>query len=379
MDDSKNPSGTDFQKMSVSASAPLDSSAELTEDRIERYYFKQILNGEMVSGTRMPSNRELAAHWGTSCSTVQRALNKLVAAGCIDRTPRRGTFVRHKANRAFLGILFGPSLINETASHYRLLNAALISELDSEFLSCRSYDNLGTSRLTELDTILAHLRADQKSFDFRGYVCVTSVPDTVPIDQLIPLDAPRVMSDRNQPGNDIVFDYYDFGVEIVKTLYAQNAQRLCCMGFPSVDNQLAFDAVRATAAACGLPDPIIYQPNVHPQPEIEVGAYHDTLAWLDQYKDQTLLPDAIIISDDIAARGVIFALLNRGLRVPEDIRLGILGNEGVNIFYSAPVTRYDYPIRAVGKQLADLLKLRMANRPTPAEPIVIKGTLSEGF
>jgi DNA-binding LacI/PurR family transcriptional regulator len=278
-----------------------------------------------------------------------------------------------------LGILFGPSLINETASHYRLLNAALIDELDSEYISCRTYDHLGTSRQAELDTVLAHLRTDQKSFDFRGYVCVTSIPDSVPIDQLIPPSAPRAMSDRNQPGNDILFDYYDFGAEIVKALQAKNARKLWCMGYPSVDNQLAFDAARVAAAACGLAEPVFYELEVHPQSEMEIAAYHATLALLDRYKTKHERPEAIMISDDIAARGVVFALLARGLRVPEDVRVGILGNEGVNIFYSVPVIRYDYPIRTVAKRLADFLVQRMAGRQTPSAPVTIKGTLSEGF
>lgn len=379
MSDQKLPSNVDPQQNLESADALLDSPAELTEDRIGRHYFKRILNGDMLPGSRIPSNRELAALWGTSCSTVQRALNKLVAAGLIDRTPRRGTFVRHKVNRAFLGILFGPSLINETASHYRLLNAALIGELDSEFLACRTYDNLGTASQGALDTVLAHLRADQKSFDFRGYVCVTSVPDTVPLDELIPPGSAWAMSDRNQPGNDLIFDYHDFGLEIAKALYAQGAQRLCYMGYPSLDNPLAISATRTAAASCGMTEPLVYQPGVHAQADIETGAYHDTLALLDQFEDDATRPDAIIISDDIAARGVVFALLSRGLQVPKDVRLGILGNEGVNIFYAAPVIRYDYPIRTAAKHLADLLKLRMANQNTPAIPMTIKGTLSEGF
>jgi len=362
-------------KLSLQDTSNSDLSASLTENRIERYYFKRILNKEILPGTRLPSNRELAEQWGTSCSTIQRALNKLEAAGLIDRTPRKGTFVRHKANRAFVGILFGPNLTDETASHYRLLNAALIRELDSEFLSCRTYDNLGTPRQEELDAVLAHLRMDQKSFDFRGYICVTSVPDTVPLDELISRETPRAMSDPWQSGNDILFDTRDFGIEIIKRLHALGAKNLCWFSYSKEWTDVA--AINDAADACGLSHPEVYKPGLPAGSSIETVAYQDALILLDRCKKKKKLPDAIIIPDDIVARGVVFALLKRGLRVPEDIRLAILGNEGSDIFYSVPVMRYNYPIRAVSAQLADILKRRMAGLSVASTPFVIKGKLSD--
>ncbi len=348
----------------------------LTEDRIERHYYRLILNGEIPPGTRLPSNRELAASWGTSCSTIQKALNKMVAAGLVERTPRRGTFVRHKSSRAFVGILLGPSLIDESASHYRLLNSALSRQLDSEFLSCRTYDNLGTKNPAELDAVIARLKMDQKSFDFRGFVCIAAVPDAVPIDELIPQDTPRAVLDLYQPDNDILFDAHDFGVEIANAVYNQGARHICWFSY-SKSHIDAFRAIKDEAQRRGLPAPTLNTLKAPCQSEFERTAYRDALALIEAEKGKGRLPDAIILPDDIVARGFVFALLKLGLRVPEDIKLAVLGNEGSRIYYSVPVVRYNYPIEAVGSELAGMLKLRMANKKVSDTPIVVKGAIAE--
>src|SRR5918996_3947670 len=51
--------------------------------------------GEWRPGDRMPTERELATHYGCSLITVRRALDELVREGRIERTRGRGTFVLH--------------------------------------------------------------------------------------------------------------------------------------------------------------------------------------------------------------------------------------------------------------------------------------------
>lgn len=67
-------------------------SETATYVRIASYYREAILTGELKPGTKLPSNKELAANRGVAVGTVVKALNQLTVEGLI-RTSPRGTFV----------------------------------------------------------------------------------------------------------------------------------------------------------------------------------------------------------------------------------------------------------------------------------------------
>jgi GntR family transcriptional regulator len=51
--------------------------------------------GRWREGDQLPTERDLASHYGCSLITVRRALDELVREGRIERTRGRGTFVQH--------------------------------------------------------------------------------------------------------------------------------------------------------------------------------------------------------------------------------------------------------------------------------------------
>ncbi|MEU2333124.1 GntR family transcriptional regulator [Streptomyces sp. NPDC006654] len=61
---------------------------------------RSIRNGGREPGARLPSETELARHYGRSVPTVQNALRLLSAEGLIDRRHGSGTFVRRPRTRA---------------------------------------------------------------------------------------------------------------------------------------------------------------------------------------------------------------------------------------------------------------------------------------
>jgi GntR family transcriptional regulator len=73
--------------------------AEKTFTRITDHYRRQILTGILPPGTKLPSNKELAATWGVAVETVRRALSQLQVEKLI-RTSPRGTFVADEAPAA---------------------------------------------------------------------------------------------------------------------------------------------------------------------------------------------------------------------------------------------------------------------------------------
>jgi GntR family transcriptional regulator len=66
-------------------------------EKMRRRMLADISSGNLAPGARLSSERELAAHYGVSRSTLRRVLESLAAAGLVRRIPGRGggTFVTH--------------------------------------------------------------------------------------------------------------------------------------------------------------------------------------------------------------------------------------------------------------------------------------------
>jgi DNA-binding LacI/PurR family transcriptional regulator len=54
----------------------------------------KFFSGTLKVGNRLPSEREMAREFKTSCLTVSRVLDEYVREGVVSREPRRGTFIR---------------------------------------------------------------------------------------------------------------------------------------------------------------------------------------------------------------------------------------------------------------------------------------------
>jgi DNA-binding GntR family transcriptional regulator len=65
--------------------------------QIARHLRQQITSGELRSGEKLPSGRELAKRFGVSTKTVASAIKMLRDAGLLTAQQGRGTFVRDPA------------------------------------------------------------------------------------------------------------------------------------------------------------------------------------------------------------------------------------------------------------------------------------------
>lgn len=354
-------------------------TAELVEKQIEKFYTHCILTGKLSAGSRLHSNRVLAAKWSTSCSSVQRALASLTAAGLIERKTSRGTFVRSRQNRALVGILMGPNLVHNASWYYRALWEEISNEIDSEYLSSRLYGGLSsTEPPSRVASRVKHLEIDQKYFTFAGYIEVATAK--IPSDIRLP-DIPRVVYDPMLPENDVDYDFADCGREIASVLREKNLKRTWVISTHPKDFEDNAGSKKSTAILteihqCGLPDPLSIRIPVNPSGyDVEMQVHDHLMAYLPSISPKCL-PKAIVVADDVSMRAVILALLKRGIRIPEDVELFVVTAENTHIYYSVPVYCYTFPTRAVAHHLATTLKARMAGRKNIQRPAILKGVMS---
>ncbi|WP_437060384.1 FadR/GntR family transcriptional regulator [Streptomyces sp. enrichment culture] len=95
--------------MQSSAPSPSSDSAQpgrltgpaergLLTERIARRLEHEIRSGEIAVGAKLPSERELAAQFGSSRNVVREVLRRLEAQRLIEVAPGRGSFVREQSS-----------------------------------------------------------------------------------------------------------------------------------------------------------------------------------------------------------------------------------------------------------------------------------------
>lgn len=89
-------SGAAHQDLLISAASFVRKAGEPVWSQITRSIEEQIVAGNLPSGTRLPTETQLAASFEVNRHTLRRSLRELVRKGLITATPRRGTIVSRR-------------------------------------------------------------------------------------------------------------------------------------------------------------------------------------------------------------------------------------------------------------------------------------------
>lgn len=81
-------------------------------------------------------------------------------------------------------------------------------------------------------------------------------------------------------------------------------------------------------------------------------------------------PDVILFWDDFVAQGALTAFLERGLKIPRDIKVVALSNRGLGPVYSEALTRFECDATETGEKVAAYVLGLLAKGRTPQIPVV---------
>jgi LacI family transcriptional regulator len=89
-------------------------------------------------------------------------------------------------------------------------------------------------------------------------------------------------------------------------------------------------------------------------------------------------PDALLVANDSACAGALYALLELGVQIPEDVYLVTHANRGIDIFCHVPLTRLEVdPAEFAAAALAELVGKIRGEPASPAEPAVPRLVVGE--
>lgn len=87
---------TPREELLISAKAFVKAAGEPIWSQISRYLEELVVSGNLPSGTRLPTETQLAGSFGVNRHTLRRSLRELVRKGLITAAPRRGTIVSRR-------------------------------------------------------------------------------------------------------------------------------------------------------------------------------------------------------------------------------------------------------------------------------------------
>ncbi|MCE9613879.1 MAG: GntR family transcriptional regulator [Lentisphaerae bacterium] len=349
-----------------------------------------VLRGRLPPDMRLPPTPVLAAAWHASVDAVQRAMARLVDEGLISRTPRKGTFVRPRGPVRTRVAVYYPedAMLPASYGYIPALHGHIRAALQHAGSDADIWmDARPAEQQAETWPALAQAVAAHR---LQGLILpYTDWPHMVWTSRL---GVPAAYCTSARLPNAVAHDARAF---FALALQALSRPRCRAIGLISLMNpdeatpdgsrhewgQAVDDcrkACRRTGVAwrrawiqhpaAGRFAHLARTDAVAAQMRFGYDAFH--AIWRHATR-----PDGLIVDNDVAAAGVIAAMLERGVRGGRDVRLVLQRNRGVNLFCPMPALFVDYDTAALAEAL--VAQLQRQWRGEPVEKVFLKPTLRE--
>lgn len=334
---------------------------------------ERILSAALKSGDQLPTFAEACEAHSVTPGTVERAYSLLEREGLIERQQGRGTFVAHRQRTLTgnIGILGSDSLWRGHLAYYSLLMRG-IEEMAAQ-VGCHLVF-LGDS-----------LRWDPKSCDKVDGILIVAAEQLAPIVQQLPADLPRVaLLTGAEDVSSILADDYQGAALAVRYLLQQKHRRIACL--------MEKKPVLARRRLAGYRDALSefdiepetdwmrITPSVNtdkaPQPYLEWGR-NQMLGWIKEGWSETRCT-AIFVQNETAAIGVMQALQEAGIRVPQDV--SVMGFDGTELcdLVSPRLCAVEVPLAQIGIKAMELLNRQIQHGREEVQAIVLPSRIREG-
>ncbi|HHV55100.1 MAG TPA: LacI family transcriptional regulator [Firmicutes bacterium] len=318
---------------------------------------RRIAAGEWPVGTRIPSDRDLAARLGVSPVTVSRALQRLSEMGMVRREVGRGTFVIADSPQqqldVHLRVLFGTSLAPETVrTDYYLgpLLRGLIDEASKQGILF-SFGELRSGQKP----------AKVESVNNDALIFVAPMEDHVGLlRSLYQAKRPYVILGahwHDLPAPSVDSDNFEAARRVAKRLAKLRHRRIAFLGAfagaPNTRDRLL--GFKAGLAEMGL---AVDQELISVLPSNINAAAEETL---ERWMAKSNRPTAVFAAGYELAIWTYKYLLRTGLRVPHDVSLVGFDDNPADFWDQNPITTVIQPLYRMG---VEAVRLALANRLT---------------
>ncbi len=347
---------------------------------------KQHILSNFSPGDQLPGENELIKHLRTSRYAVLKGMTELSAEGVLERRQGKGTFmIRAKSNKdfknsqiiAFVADEFESNMIVEIA---RGIEEYLRSSKFSMLLLNSSYDaeqecrNLNQVVEHQYAGVIAMLGPHSKALECAAELPRKGIP-LVQIDRhYSAITSPWVETDHKEGAYQAVHHLIELGHRKIGHITFNEPQN---RSITSVEQRFA--GYRRALTEAGIEfrqDYVQYartfavSSNIYDE-AMELAAYepaHKLISMPDR-------PTALFLMNDCFAPGVLRAILNHGLRVPDDISLIGFDDGPIAKYLQVPLTTLAQPFREIGRKAAEIIEKTLDGNPAAEWKIKLPGKL----
>ena len=336
-----------------------------------------IKSGRYKAGQRLPSEAALVKRFGVSRITVGRAVRELQQGGLVDRIAGSGTFVRSTEHNARGQLLFGLIIpdLGETEIFEPICQGIAQCRASSEHALLWAHSNAGQADRAQQAIELSQ-QCIERSVSGVFFAPVELHPRANEINRrilasLTKAEIPVVLLDHqpDEPGSSVRCDLV--GIDNHRA------------GFLATEHLLHAGARRVAFASFS-----------HQASSVDsrIRGYRDALAAHKQepaaemifpYVKSEALPvvwregafDAVVCANDKIAGGVMHALLNRGVRIPHDVRIAGIDDVAYASLLPVPLTTVHQPCRDIGEAALHVMLERLDRPKAPARKVLLDSWL----
>lgn len=317
--------------------------------QVEAHFLDRIRSGEIAAGMKLPSNTEIAVQTGVSVFSVQRAMQNLVRSGLIERRQRAGTFVKGNGIRlACAGIYLGRDIWHEPEhGFYIALVRELQQVLTAHHVDVQTWpDPRSPSAHSQPLSVLKRAVENREIQALLVPLC-----DTPELHWLRELDIPTVFNTDARISNRVDLDFRQMFHLACQKLHARG-----CRSVGLISNTPPVAEARTTIERYAFRNAFLdmareFDLAVRDEwtrlPVEEVSLLerygHEQFHALRQLREQ---PDGLVVYPDTVAKGVLLAILELGVRVPQDLCLVLHRNRGVDFVCPLPAAWLETDVAA---------------------------------
>jgi DNA-binding LacI/PurR family transcriptional regulator len=305
-----------------------------------------ITSGDLKPGTRLPPIKTLAKQWNTNYFTVRLGLTPLANEGLIERSPGSGTFVRDRQSRlTSVGIYYGGNLWTDPeAAVYKRLYYVLQKELEERDIRTTSF--IDTRAPQQQKAPLPEMVKAIEQREIQGVIGLMLSPEEIAWLRTLNLPLSIFGSAGFHPDQKM---QVCMGLD---RLAAEGCKSVGIIGPSEGDFALKFPEIEAWAHERGLTTiPGWYRNNRGGRTSETFGYQSFKEVWAQQVR-----PDGLFIYHDWVCRGAITAILELGARVPQNLRLVLYRNEGVDYLCPWVVPYVSFDTKLVATMFIDFLE-----------------------
>lgn len=307
--------------------------------QIADHFRKQIASGKLTAGSRLPSTQALAKEYGVSVYCVQYALAALTHEGLVSRRPRYGTIVNeYSPGLKVAGIL----LLVYDESSFNHFRSSLMAELSRQLhkKGCEVVTIIEDAREPNL---VERIRGTIRKLGIQAIIPFSCAKEDMSIFQKI--NIPIVHEARFSGSHSgVEVPREEFPVLALEAGGKQNCRKPALItiftdkGLDLTDpyerpKLLFFENYKAEVEKCGMEyreDLICKASKIEPmvgKELVEHGYKSFIRIW-----ETGERPDAIIVFTDELLPGVVLAIKEKGLKVPDDLIVVSHHNSSSEIF-----------------------------------------------